>query len=494
MNTCKKCGVEIPDDSLFCPNCLEEITLKGNSYDSENSNTLRENKLTNNSAKKSNIEKIIGAIMGVLAIVVIIIIGWILGQKSQMSPKENDTPYSYTDNNNQNNNISSKTLLELSPTIDKYVKLYGLYYSIDSQDTNNSSLAYTFTIKHYKDTIVLNSPSIRSNHIKAITILSSDFATDADMDRLLNTLILYTAYLPGGIASIDSLLKKWTSQPISNSGYQIRGAKTEFTENGITYCMELIQEGEPFLMLTAEIEDNYLVSKANENSQRNISKAIEDRKVSVSKRTFDYSNDSTTNRYQNDNYEQETLPNSLDASYNDFSKRTNNDTNNYYNNNIENTTAINTPTEIIGIIQTGGTSVHMVSHIVEDVIYSSVENIKTIPENTRCDVTVNETSDGWTNVMCEGINGWVKEKYVYSEDGQDYIETNSSKIYIYNIKPVGNRFYNKLEVPDDYRVICNIPKGEKVKVLGADTQWEGYYQVDYNGQVGWVKSRFVDCQ
>ncbi len=92
--------------------------------------------------------------------------------------------------------------------------------------------------------------------------------------------------------------------------------------------------------------------------------------------------------------------------------------------------------------------------------------------------------NGWTKIMYEGKDGYIKSEYLQMEESAGGVEavgtvTATSAV---NVRSAANETANRLGV---------LPMGESLDLLGNEGDW---CKVRYNGQVGYVKAEFVTQQ
>lgn len=92
--------------------------------------------------------------------------------------------------------------------------------------------------------------------------------------------------------------------------------------------------------------------------------------------------------------------------------------------------------------------------------------------------------NGWTKIMYEGKDGYIKSEYLRMEESAGGVEavgtvTATSAV---NVRSAANETANRLGV---------LPMGESLDLLGNEGDW---CKVRYNGQVGYVKAEFVTQQ
>lgn len=92
--------------------------------------------------------------------------------------------------------------------------------------------------------------------------------------------------------------------------------------------------------------------------------------------------------------------------------------------------------------------------------------------------------NGWTKIMYEGKDGYIKSEYLQMEEsagGVEAVGTVTATAAV-NVRSAANETANRLGV---------LPMGESLDLLGNEGDW---CKVRYNGQVGYVKAEFVTQQ
>ena len=92
--------------------------------------------------------------------------------------------------------------------------------------------------------------------------------------------------------------------------------------------------------------------------------------------------------------------------------------------------------------------------------------------------------NGWTKIIYEGKDGYIKSEYLQLEESADGLETigTVTATTTVNIRSAANETAERLGV---------LAGGESLSLIANE---DGWCKVNYNGQVGYVKADYVTQQ
>lgn len=520
------------DDNL--PNAISAIGFADN-FGAESINIK---------TKKSSKEIAVVRILYVVLVIVSVIIGILI----KFSPIIPDNPQYGVENNVDYEDTSKHYLLDYCPTFDEYYNFYKLFYSVDKTVQDNSSDVYTFTIAHGNDLITLKSSNSKKR-ISEISIISTKASPENNTAWLFDALLGYTGFIPGGFTSSADILTALRSQNIQ---YSSLGSYYEFTYKGVTYHFEYLDSIEiPMWHISAKIDETYHPSAEDVKAQIKISQAIKmknnDKSISI-----DPDNYKSYSSKQNENSET-TLPTWTGNSGIILSRLTGDaeTTLSRLTGNLETTSPKETENpenntlKTIACIRANDGYAKMFEFPVYNSDYNKYDLLKIIPPNTRYDLgesseimvdgqngytaygnmypcyeycilklpdnvsavnilnhvpyanasnddieIIGTIPDGtvfnmkkpksyYTQITYNGVTGYIATEYLVA---MYYIQAGNKSIRIYN-EPLPSYGFTD--------IICNIPNGSKVDIVEYNSNG-GWTKVKYNGQTGWVPTRFLE--
>lgn len=106
-----------------------------------------------------------------------------------------------------------------------------------------------------------------------------------------------------------------------------------------------------------------------------------------------------------------------------------------------------------------------------------------------CGGTILERKDGWTKLRSGGVIGWAKDEYLlFGEDAKDMAEDVANWIVTLDAETVRVR----MEPNEDAELYGLMAYEDSVEFI--DTVEDGWISVDYDGEVGYIKSEYVNVK
>lgn len=103
-----------------------------------------------------------------------------------------------------------------------------------------------------------------------------------------------------------------------------------------------------------------------------------------------------------------------------------------------------------------------------------------------CGGTILEQKDGWTKISSGGVEGWVKDEYLYfGDEAQDVAQEVGMLTAVTNTQSLRVR----KEASEDAGVYGLLANQESIEVISEDGDW---VTVNYEGKTGYVAAEYVD--